>query len=72
MDSNTPITKGLLMIRNKKVVCVLPSYNSEKTLERTIRAVPSGIVDLFILVDDCSKDRSVEKARSLLLNFLFL
>lgn len=57
------------MIRGKKIVCVLPSYNSEKTLEDTLRAVPSDIVDQFIMVDDCSKDRSVAKANALATEF---
>ncbi len=48
-----------------KVIVVMPAYNAEKTLEKTYRDIPSGIVDQIILVDDNSYDRTVEIARSL-------
>jgi glycosyltransferase involved in cell wall biosynthesis len=48
-----------------KIVAVLPAYNAESTLEKTIRDIPPGSVDEIVLVDDCSRDRTVEKARSL-------
>ncbi len=57
------------MLHHKKVVCVLPGYNAEKTLEKTLRAVPAGVVDEYILVDDCSKDQTVEVAESLKAEF---
>lgn len=53
------------MQNGKKVVCVLPAYNAEKTLERTLSDVPAGVVDLFILVDDCSTDTTVTTALQL-------
>lgn len=49
------------MINNKKVVVVLPAYNAEKTLEKTVEEI-SGAVDTCILVDDGSTDRTVELA----------
>ena len=48
-----------------KVIVVMPAYNAEKTLERTIKDIPPGSVDEVILVDDCSKDGTVELARKL-------
>lgn len=48
-----------------KVIAVMPAYNAERTLERTIRDIPLGSVDEVILVDDCSKDKTVEKALAL-------
>lgn len=48
-----------------KVIVVMPAYNAEKTLERTIRDIPPGSVDEVILVDDCSKDGTVALARKL-------
>ncbi len=48
-----------------KVVVVMPAYNAEATVERTVRDIPKGAVDEVILVDDCSKDRTVETARAL-------
>lgn len=53
------------MLRGKRIVCVLPAFNAEETLEKTLADVTPGIVDLFILVDDCSSDRTVEVARAL-------
>jgi glycosyltransferase involved in cell wall biosynthesis len=57
------------MQNGKKIVCVLPAYNAAKTLEKTLSDVPAGIVDLFILVDDLSKDDTVTVARELALRF---
>ena len=53
------------MIRNSKVVVVLPAYNAEKTLESTYREIPFDIVDEVILVDDASKDNTVGVAKRL-------
>jgi glycosyltransferase involved in cell wall biosynthesis len=39
-----------------KVVAVLPAYNAEKTLEKTLKDIPPGAVDEIILVDDASRD----------------
>ncbi len=49
----------------QKVVVVMPAYNAETTLERTLQDIPAGSVDEIILVDDCSQDNTVELARSL-------
>ena len=43
----------------------MPAYNAEKTLEQTFAEIPHDIVDVVILVDDQSKDGTVEKARAL-------
>jgi glycosyltransferase involved in cell wall biosynthesis len=48
-----------------KVIVVMPAYNAELTLEKTYRDIPQGVVDEVILVDDASKDRTVEIAREL-------
>jgi len=53
------------MVRNKKVVVVLPAYNAERTLVSTYREIPFDIVDEVILVDDASIDHTVEIAKSL-------
>lgn len=53
------------MINGKIVTVVLPAYNAEKTLEATWNEIPFDIVDHVILVDDNSKDGTVEKAREL-------
>jgi glycosyltransferase involved in cell wall biosynthesis len=48
-----------------KVIAVLPAYNAEKTLEKTINDIPKGSVAEIILVDDCSKDGTVALSRKL-------
>ena len=53
------------MIKNKKIVLVMPSYNAEKTLAATYNEVDKSIVDEIILVDDASSDGTVELASSL-------
>ncbi len=53
------------MSSRRKVAVVMPAYNAEKTLARTYQDVPKDSVDEVILVDDASKDRTVEVARSL-------
>jgi glycosyltransferase involved in cell wall biosynthesis len=54
------------MILGKKVVVVMPAYNAERTVEKTWREViAQEIVDLVILVDDASRDATVERARML-------
>lgn len=53
------------MQESQKVVCVLPAYNAEKTLEQTLANVPHYIVDLYILVDDLSSDGTLRKAEEL-------
>ena len=49
----------------QRVVVVMPAYNAARTLERTYRDIPPGIVDHVILVDDVSHDETVEVARRL-------
>jgi len=43
---------------------VLPAYNAEKTLERTVQEL-SDVVDIKILVDDSSKDQTAALSRKL-------
>jgi glycosyltransferase involved in cell wall biosynthesis len=52
------------MINGKRIAVVLPAYNAEKTLEATVRELPE-LVDIRILVDDHSSDRTVEIAHRL-------
>ena len=53
------------MINNKKIIVVLPAYNAESTLEATYREIPFDIVDEVVLVDDASRDKTIEKAKEL-------
>ncbi len=53
-------------VRGKiKTIVVLPAYNAEKTLERTVKDIPEDVIDDIILVDDVSKDGTVKVARKL-------
>lgn len=51
------------MLLNKKIVVVLPAYNAAKTLEQTYAEIPFDIVDEVVLVDDASRDETVEVAK---------
>jgi glycosyltransferase involved in cell wall biosynthesis len=53
------------MIDGKRICVVLPAYNAAKTLEQTYSEIPFDIVDEVILVDDRSRDNTVEVAKSL-------
>jgi glycosyltransferase involved in cell wall biosynthesis len=53
------------VLNGKKIVVVMPAYNAERTLRRTLDEVPADVVDEVILVDDCSSDRTGDIARSL-------
>lgn len=53
------------MIKNKKIVVVLPAYNAALTLEKTYKEIPFDIVDEVILTDDKSSDNTVEVAQNL-------
>jgi glycosyltransferase involved in cell wall biosynthesis len=53
------------MLGHQKVAVVLPAYNAEKTLARTVEAIDRSIADDLILVDDRSQDHTAELARRL-------
>ena len=53
------------MLNGKKIVIVLPAYNAARTLERTYKEIPFDIVDDVVLVDDNSRDDTVEEGRRL-------
>lgn len=48
----------------KKIFIVLPAYNAAKTLMRTLDEIPAEYRRNIILVDDASKDNTVEIAQA--------
>jgi glycosyltransferase involved in cell wall biosynthesis len=54
---------------NQKVIIVLPAYNAGKTLLRTLAEIPLAYSQNIILVDDASKDNTIEIARDAGLEF---
>jgi glycosyltransferase involved in cell wall biosynthesis len=48
-----------------KTVIVMPAYNAARTLERTYADIPHDLVDHMILVDDVSRDETVDIAKRL-------
>lgn len=46
------------MLKNQKIAVVVPAFNEEKLILRTITRIPD-FVDCIIVVDDCSDDQTV-------------
>jgi len=53
---------------NLKIIVVMPAYNAEKTLERTYNDIPKNTISEVIVVDDDSRDKTVEIAKRLKLS----
>jgi len=54
------------MVEGKKIAVIMPAYNAEKTLRATYDEVlAQSIVDLIIIVDDKSNDKTAAIAKSL-------
>jgi glycosyltransferase involved in cell wall biosynthesis len=56
---------AIIMINGKKVVVVMPAYNTARTLEKTVAALPRGAADGIIVVDDGSRDETAAIAARL-------
>ena len=39
------------MLHNRKIIVILPAYNAEKTLQKTVGEIPFHIVDTVILTE---------------------
>jgi len=55
----------MMTYNNLKTVIVMPAYNASATLEATLKDIPQQFHRDIILVDDCSKDNTVEIAEKL-------
>jgi glycosyltransferase involved in cell wall biosynthesis len=51
--------------RAEKIVIVMPAYNAARTIEETFHGIPAGYYDEIVVVDDHSRDDTVERARAL-------
>lgn len=56
--------------RRNEVVVVIPAYNSAKTIEWVYQNIPKKLVNEVIIVDDGSKDATIEVVRELGLNII--
>ena len=52
-------------LKKEKVIVIMPAYNAEKTLKKTLYDIPSKVADEIILVDDGSHDKTVFIAKKL-------
>lgn len=55
----------LTLLNMPKTIVVLPAYNAEETLKKTVADIPKNIVDEIILVDDKSYDNTAKIAKEL-------
>jgi len=53
------------MLYGKRIAVVLPAYNAARTLERTVNEIPHDVVDEVLLVDDYSRDETIQAAQLL-------
>ena len=58
------------MIGGRRVCVVMPAYNAERTVARTVAEIDRAVADDLILVDDRSSDETVRVARELGLHVL--
>jgi glycosyltransferase involved in cell wall biosynthesis len=63
--SGQPIPYTDEMINGRRIGVVLPAYNAEATLARTVAELDREVVDEIVLVDDGSTDQTVSLAREL-------
>jgi glycosyltransferase involved in cell wall biosynthesis len=53
------------VINSRRISVVLPAYNAEATLEKTLAELDRDVIDELVLVDDASSDGTVPLAREL-------
>jgi glycosyltransferase involved in cell wall biosynthesis len=55
--------QGKRMYKDRTIAAVIPCYNEETQIGKVIDTMP-GFVDHIVIVDDCSKDSTVEVVRA--------
>jgi len=58
------------MIMGKRVCVVMPAYNAARTLRKTVEEIDRSVVDDVIMVDDASRDGTINVARQLGIHFV--
>lgn len=53
------------MLNGQRIAVVMPAYNAETTLKRTVQEIDRNIIDDILLVDDYSSDGTVNEAMRL-------
>ena len=53
------------MLNDKTIAVVIPSYNESTQIEMVLDSMP-GFVDRIVVVDDCSKDDTLNKVKAYL------
>ena len=53
------------VINSQRISVILPAYNAEATLSRTVAGLDLEVIDEVVLVDDASSDQTVALAREL-------
>ena len=52
-------------IKSPKIIVVMPAYNAQKTVKATFDDLPKDLISEIILVDDASRDKTIEIAKKL-------
>ena len=70
LQSDAPIEsiaflKNSLSPQHPRVLVVVPTRNTARTLEETIRRIPAGVVDDLLVIDNGSTDLSVSIAEAM-------
>src|SRR5215469_5870025 len=53
------------VINSRRIAVIMPAYNAEATLARTVAELDQEVIDELVLVDDASVDQTVPLAREL-------
>jgi len=48
-----------------KIIVVMPAFNAEETVKKTYDDLPKDLISEIVLVDDASRDKTVEKAKKM-------